>query len=53
MMRVIKYIKGETLIIDGIKDGDYIVCLEDYPIGLVRAKNSKLKNMYNKNWRIM
>ncbi|EHL14948.1 hypothetical protein HMPREF9629_02060 [Peptoanaerobacter stomatis] len=51
--RVIKYIKGETLIIDGIKDGDYIVCLEDYPIGLVRAKNSKLKNMYNKNWRIM
>lgn len=48
-----KYIKGETLIIDDVKDKDYIVCIKKLSVGLVRAKNGKLKNLYNKNWRMV
>ncbi|EJP19627.1 ribosomal RNA large subunit methyltransferase J [Peptostreptococcaceae bacterium AS15] len=51
--RLIKYLKGETLYINGIKDGDYIICTENMTVGLGKIKDGKMKNMYNKNWRMI
>ncbi len=51
--RLIKYLKGETLYINGIKDGDYIICIENMTVGLGKIKDGKVKNMYNKNWRMI
>lgn len=52
-LNLIKYLKGDTIIIDDKEDKDYIICLNNLPIGLSRLKNSKLKNLYNKNWRLI
>ena len=51
--RLKKYLKGETIYIDGIKDGDYIICIENMTVGLGKIKDAKMKNMYNKNWRMI
>ena len=48
-----KYLKGETIYIEDKKDGDYIVCAENMTIGLGKIRDGKMKNMYNRNWRII
>lgn len=50
---IIKYLKGETLLLDDMNDSDYIICTNNLTVGLGRLKNGKLKNLYNKNWRMM
>ena len=50
---VIKYLKGETLIIDGnknLKKGYVLVCVDSYPLGFAYSDGKKLKNLYEKGW---
>lgn len=47
-----KYLRCETLHLD-YPDGMYIICMEEYPLGLVKIKNGTAKNLYNQNWRFM
>lgn len=48
--QVIKYLKGETLDIEGEK-GWTLVCVEDYPIGWAKQTGNMLKNYYPPGWR--
>ncbi|OOB77184.1 MAG: RNA methyltransferase [Epulopiscium sp. Nuni2H_MBin003] len=52
MKDAIKYLKGETLIID-VTDGYHVVCIEGYNLGWIKAKNGKLKNKYPVNLRMI
>lgn len=51
-IQVIKYLKGETLLIDAPK-GFHVVGVEGYPLGWVKSQNGHLKNLYATNWRMM
>ena len=48
---VIRYLKGETILCNQPK-GYYVVCLEGYPLGWVKAQNGMLKNQYPPSWRL-
>jgi len=50
--RLIRYLKGETLFIDGEK-GYTAVCLESHPLGWAKQDAGTLKNLYPKGWRMM
>lgn len=52
---VIKYIKGETLVIDEdshvqCTKGYVLVCVDTYPLGFAYSDGYKLKNLYEKGW---
>lgn len=47
-----KYLRCETIHID-LPDGYHVVCVDDYPLGLIKVKNGTAKNLYNQNWRIL
>jgi len=47
---VIRYLKGETLNIEGEK-GWTLVCVEDYPLGWAKQTGNLLKNYYPPSWR--
>jgi NOL1/NOP2/fmu family ribosome biogenesis protein len=49
---VIKYLKGETLMVEG-KKGWTAVCVDGYPLGWAKQGEGVLKNMYPKAWRKM
>lgn len=49
---VIRYLKGETLPIDG-KEGWNLVCVDGYPLGWGKIQNNKMKNKYFAGWRWM
>lgn len=49
---IIRYLKGETLIREGMQ-GYTAVCLEKYPLGWAKQAGNMLKNLYPKNWRMM
>ncbi len=55
-IRVIKYLKGETLDVEDVlsnKDkGWYLVCVDGYPLGFAKAGNQMLKNKYAIGWRM-
>ena len=51
-LEVIKYLKGETLFIDG-EDGINLVCVDGFPLGFGKLIKGTLKNKYAKAWRIM
>lgn len=55
-VNVIKYLKGETLIIDNskmLKKGLTLVMCENFPLGFAKYDGTnKLKNLYNKGWRM-
>lgn len=54
---VIKYLKGETILIDDsdleIKSGWQLVCVDGYPLGWGKLANGTLKNKYLPGWRWM
>lgn len=56
-IRVSKYLKGETIFLeDGeeIEKGLALVLVDGYALGFVKADQSmKLKNLYNKGWRMV
>lgn len=49
---VIKYLKGETLLVEANK-GYYVVCVDGYPLGWAKGQNNTLKNQYPATWRMM
>ena len=55
-IRVLKYLKGETLDVDDIlskKDkGWFLVCVDGFPLGFGKVANQMLKNKYATGWRI-
>ena len=46
-----RYLKGETILCDKPK-GYYVVCIDGYPLGWVKAQNGMLKNQYPASWRL-
>ncbi len=48
---VLRYLKGETILCDRPK-GYYVVCVDGYPLGWVKAQNGMLKNQYPASWRL-
>lgn len=53
--RVIKYLKGETLMAEELdqngEKGWYLVCVDGYPLGWAKYANGMLKNKYLPGWR--
>jgi NOL1/NOP2/sun family putative RNA methylase len=54
-IRVVKYLKGETLDVSDIliqnKSGWQLVCVNNYPLGWGKLSNGVLKNKYYAGWR--
>lgn len=50
--QVIKYLKGETIFIENRADGFWGIGVNGYTLGYGKLQNEKLKNGYNKNWRM-
>lgn len=48
---VVRYLKGETILCEKPK-GYYVVCVDGYPLGWVKAQNNILKNQYPPSWRL-
>lgn len=55
-IRVMKYLKGETLEVEDIlnhkEKGWYLICVDGYPLGFAKAVNQMLKNKYAVGWRM-
>lgn len=51
-VNVIKYLKGETLLVEAQK-GYHVICVEGHPLGFVKSNNGTLKNQYPPHWRMM
>ena len=54
--RVVRYLKGETIIADekdGACDGTVLVCVDGYPLGWAKKNKSTIKNKYHSGWRLM
>lgn len=53
--RVIRYLKGETLLVDDLagskEKGWYLVCVDGYPLGFGKLSQGTLKNKYLPGWR--
>lgn len=47
-----KYLKGETLLVEGEK-GWTLVCLDEFPLGWAKQTGEHLKNYYPPGWRIV
>ena len=47
-----RYLKGETLIHEAPK-GYHVICIDDYPLGWVKAQQGRLKNQYPASWRMV
>ncbi|ONI43295.1 RNA methyltransferase [Candidatus Epulonipiscioides gigas] len=50
-IEVIKYLKGETLL-ENVSNGYYVICVDGFPLGWVKALDNKLKNKYPPNLRM-
>ena len=55
-IRIIKYLKGETLDVSDCKTnqtkGWQLVCVDGYPLGFGKLQNDSLKNKYYHGWRM-
>lgn len=51
-IEAIKYLKGETLLLDGEK-GWKLVCIDGYPVGWGKQIQGSLKNYYRSQWRML
>lgn len=49
---VIRYLKGETLLHEAHK-GYHVICVDDQPLGWVKAQDGRLKNQYPATWRMV
>ena len=56
-IRVNKYLKGETIFLNNdeyVDEGNCLILVDKYPLGFAKCdKNGKLKNLYNKGWRMV
>ena len=55
--RVVRYLKGETLILSDAEaeapDGWQLVCVDGFPLGWGKKSRASLKNKYHSGWRLM
>ena len=55
--RVVRYLKGETLVLEGEEteapDGWQLVCVDGYPLGWGKKNRTSLKNKYHSGWRLL
>ncbi len=55
--RVIRYLKGETLVLTGQEtakpDGWQLVCVDGFPLGWGKKNKCALKNKYHSGWRML
>lgn len=55
--RVLRYLKGETLVLGGEEcsrpDGWVLVCVDGYPLGWGKKNRGNMKNKYHSGWRLM
>lgn len=56
--RVIKYLKGETIVLsseeeENVKDGICLICVDCYPLGFGKINRGTIKNKYLPGWRWM
>lgn len=51
-IEAIKYLKGETLLLEGEK-GWKLVCIDGYPVGWGKQIQGSLKNYYRSQWRML
>lgn len=54
--RVVRYLKGETVFVnesESVNNGYVMICVDSYPLGFAKASGGKLKNMYEKGWRLL
>jgi len=49
---LIRYLKGESFVIDNLNEGWNIVCVEGYPLGWGKVQNGRLKNKYLPSWKM-
>ena len=49
--RLAKYLKGETVFVNGCPDGLVLVCAEEYPVGFAKGNAGSLKNKLDPAWR--
>lgn len=47
----VKYLKCETIPVEGGKDGMALICAKDYPLGWGKNSKGTLKNKYRAGWR--
>ncbi len=52
-IRVIKYLKGETIEADTPAKGWQLICVDGYPLGFGKASGTTIKNKYLAGWRWM
>lgn len=52
-IRTIKYLKGETILLDQPEEGWILVCTDGYPLGWGKASGTTLKNKYYAGWRMV
>ncbi|HOV25072.1 MAG TPA: RsmB/NOP family class I SAM-dependent RNA methyltransferase [Pseudobacteroides sp.] len=50
---VLSYLKGETLIMEGVNDGLICVCVDGHTLGWAKCSGGVIKNQYPKGWRRM
>lgn len=55
--RVVRYLKGETLVLKGEEaeapDGWQLICVDGYPLGWGKKNRTTLKNKYHSGWRLL
>lgn len=49
--RVMRYLKGESFEVDGIKNGWCLILCEGFPLGWGKMQCGRLKNKYMSGWR--
>ncbi|MBS4960189.1 MAG: RsmB/NOP family class I SAM-dependent RNA methyltransferase [Clostridiales bacterium] len=50
--RLIRYLKGESIELDGPKDGWCLVTVDDFPVGWAKMQKGRLKNKYLAGWKM-
>ncbi len=49
--RVLRYLKGETIVADDEAEGYRLICADGHPLGWVKQSGSRCKNKYYAGWR--
>ena len=49
-IRVMKYLKGETVKIEGCREGWNLLCVDEFPLGFLKVSNGVSKNRIDKGW---
>lgn len=52
-IRVMKYLKGETIEVADSGSGWQLVCVDGFPLGFGKLNRGTLKNKYSASWRMM